>query len=366
MSSRTLAPMQRAASATYAPATGLVLQRQCACGQHTLGGECEECKKKQMTLQRKAENGTALDTVPPIVHEVLRSPGQPLDQATRAFFEPRFGHDFSKVRLHTDAHAAESARAVNARAYTVGNHIVFAERHYAPQAEAGRRLLAHELAHAAQQQSGSENSELAIVDSFEHEREADLVAAAIHSEEPIPRLKPQCPGSVSRQKLGPDEPSRVERNFELDPQSFLVPMQAPAAKEEEKKCEEFPGGSTDCDVDATTGTPTGRVTQRIAETNACTKPCVEQHEAVHVKQMKALCPRLRDCYLAVDKGKGSALECAKMALFGSAKRECEAYTVSLPCVEKRLKGARECQSKETKEYGVRKLASEKCFRDKYC
>ncbi|MGB9632210.1 MAG: DUF4157 domain-containing protein [Chloroflexaceae bacterium] len=89
--------------------------------------------------------------MPPIVHEVLRSPGQPLDAETRAFMEPRFGHDFSRVRVHTDARAAESARAVNALAYTVGRDVVFGAGQYAPGASAGRRLLAHELAHVVQQ-----------------------------------------------------------------------------------------------------------------------------------------------------------------------------------------------------------------------
>src|SRR5512143_4218383 len=81
------------------PIKGRVLQRTCACGQHTsAGGECEECKqKREGTLQRAAINPSPVHAVPPIVHEVLRSPGQPLDAATRAFMEPRFGHDFSGV-----------------------------------------------------------------------------------------------------------------------------------------------------------------------------------------------------------------------------------------------------------------------------
>src|ERR1041385_5790965 len=76
-------------------------------------------------LQRRAANPRGSAKAPPIVHEVLRSPGQPLDASTRAFMEPRFGRDFGDVRVHTDGKAAESARAVNARAYTVGNNVVF-------------------------------------------------------------------------------------------------------------------------------------------------------------------------------------------------------------------------------------------------
>jgi hypothetical protein len=67
------------------------------------------------------------------VHEVLRSPGQPLDAATRAYFEPRFGKDFSGVRVHTDAAAGQSARDVEAQAYTVGaDHLVFGAGRYVP------------------------------------------------------------------------------------------------------------------------------------------------------------------------------------------------------------------------------------------
>src|SRR5688572_11541831 len=76
-------------------------------------------------LQRAAINSPPLSSVPPIVHDVLRSSGQSLDANTRAFMEPRFGHDFSGVRVHADAQAAESARAVSALAYTVGRDVVF-------------------------------------------------------------------------------------------------------------------------------------------------------------------------------------------------------------------------------------------------
>lgn len=89
--------------------------------------------------------------VPPIVDDVLRSPGQPLDSTAREFIEPRFGNDFSNVRVHTDERAAASARAVQARAYTVGGNVVFGTGQFAPRTAAGRRLLAHELTHTIQQ-----------------------------------------------------------------------------------------------------------------------------------------------------------------------------------------------------------------------
>ncbi len=239
---------------------GSILQRQCACGQHTVaGGECAECRKKR--LQRKAAGHTNPETASPIVQEVLRSPGQPLDAETRAFMEPRFGHDFSQVqvntsapkqiqakltvnqpgdkyeqeaervedqvmqmsnlpqllqkgpekdkaisiqatvplaqsritdspglvaapplvhevlrspgqplpsgirafmesrfghdfgqvRVHTGVQAGETARALSARAFTVGSDVAFASGQFAPGTTTGRRLLAHELTHTLQQ-----------------------------------------------------------------------------------------------------------------------------------------------------------------------------------------------------------------------
>lgn len=88
---------------------------------------------------------------PPIVQQALASPGRPLENTTRLFFETRWERDFSAVRLHTDNVAAESARALSARAYTVGSNIVFAAGEYAPATNTGRRLIAHELAHVLQQ-----------------------------------------------------------------------------------------------------------------------------------------------------------------------------------------------------------------------
>src|SRR5438270_10103356 len=80
-----------------------ILQRKCACGQHTIAGdECEECRqKREGPVQRAAISPTSMDAVPPIVHKVLKSSGQLLDARSRAFMEPRFGHDFSQVRVHT-------------------------------------------------------------------------------------------------------------------------------------------------------------------------------------------------------------------------------------------------------------------------
>jgi hypothetical protein len=117
---------------------------------------CSKCAEDEEFLQKKdfSAGEMASDSVagvPSIVHDVLRSPGQPLDQTARAFFEPRFGHDFGDVRVHVDAKAAESARAVNALAYTVGNDVVFGAGQYTPGAYQSMRLLIHELTHVVQQ-----------------------------------------------------------------------------------------------------------------------------------------------------------------------------------------------------------------------
>jgi outer membrane protein OmpA-like peptidoglycan-associated protein len=122
----------------------------------TLRRSCAACEKDEK-LQRQTD-GAGVETagdVPYSVQETLRSPGQRLDPDTRAFFEPRFGVDFSAVRVHADGQAAQSASDVGARAYAVSNHIAFASGHFAPTSDAGRRLLAHELTHTVQQRAAT-------------------------------------------------------------------------------------------------------------------------------------------------------------------------------------------------------------------
>jgi hypothetical protein len=130
-------------------------------------------------------------TVSPTVHEVLRSPGQSLDITTRGVMEHRFGHDFDDIRVHTGARAAESARAVGARAYTVGRHVVFGAGHYAPGTMQGRRLLAHELVHTIQQgRRGIERASNHVLTTGEPgdiaERQAEAVANRVAARTDIP------------------------------------------------------------------------------------------------------------------------------------------------------------------------------------
>jgi hypothetical protein len=160
---------------------GGLLQRKCACGQHTIAGaECQECGKQR--LQRSALSSPEPFVAPSIINEVLRSPGHQLDPHTRATMGERLGavspvhsageaerqaeraantpavpahkdsgYDFAHVRVTYDQRAAESARAVNAKAYTVGHDIVFGNGYYSPATASGQDLIAHELTHVVQQ-----------------------------------------------------------------------------------------------------------------------------------------------------------------------------------------------------------------------
>lgn len=178
-------------------------QRKCACGGRSgLDGECEDCGKKR--LQRKVTVGASndpleaeadqvaaqvldrqaypgpdnrppriqrvtgepvgqADAAPPSVDKTLASPGRPLDATLRQDIEQRFGYDFSNVRVHSDAVAGQSARDVNARAYTVGSDIVFDHGQFNPATTSGRKLLAHELTHVVQQERGNAQPSLVTI-----------------------------------------------------------------------------------------------------------------------------------------------------------------------------------------------------------
>jgi len=142
-------------------------------------------RKPEKSLQRVAVNNEPLAIVPPIVHESLRNAGRPLDAETQALMEPRFGHDFSNVRVHTDGRAAESAQAVNALAYTVGRDVVFDAGQYAPDTQIGKQLLAHELTHTLQQSRGQTShpageSAMCINEPGDHyEQEAHRTAQSV-------------------------------------------------------------------------------------------------------------------------------------------------------------------------------------------
>lgn len=180
------------ATLSFSPARNGLLQRKCACGvSASSDGECEECESKkrlqtELTIndpgdiyEQEADriadqmmattaSHTISDTPVSVrrvagqasgqmaaahasVNHVLASPGRPLEPALRQEMGQRFGHDFARVRVHANAAAEQSARDVNAHAYTVGQNIVFGAGQFAPSTQDGRRLIAHELAHVVQQ-----------------------------------------------------------------------------------------------------------------------------------------------------------------------------------------------------------------------
>ena len=158
MRSRNQNKVQTGIEQSFTPVGTGILQRKCALSNTPgLVKDRPERDEEELTMQRSPVDQAEPSAVPPIVHEVLRSPGQPLDAATRAHMEPRFGHDFSRVRVHTDAKAAESARAVNAQAYTVGSNIVFGAGQYISETKQGKKLLTHELVHIVQQAHSSKS-----------------------------------------------------------------------------------------------------------------------------------------------------------------------------------------------------------------
>jgi hypothetical protein len=115
--------------------------------------EEEEEREEEEILQPKEVSGQTPEVTPDFESRIqsLKGGGQPLPKSVRTFFEPRFGHDFSYVRIHTDDRAAESAQTIHAIAYTVGKDVIFGSGQYAPETMQGKRLLAHELTHVVQQ-----------------------------------------------------------------------------------------------------------------------------------------------------------------------------------------------------------------------
>jgi lipoprotein-anchoring transpeptidase ErfK/SrfK len=215
------------------------LQRKCACGQHTAAGEqCEDCTKKKV-LQRYATSSVGPAIAPPIVHDVLRSSGQPLDRATRDFMEPRFGHDFSHVRVHTDDLAAQSARSVGALAYTVGKNVVFGRSRYAPRATDGQRLLAHELTHTIQQNGPASHNGIEIsANDTPQEKQAELIAdVVVDGKKPnktMPLVSEQLqrepmPDAMDEEAAGANEPEQADDGEAHDGDSPVIVSAEPEA-----------------------------------------------------------------------------------------------------------------------------------------
>ncbi|MFE4106956.1 eCIS core domain-containing protein [Almyronema epifaneia] len=141
--------------------------------------------------------------VPAVVHDVLRSPGRPLDAETRSWMEARFGASLAQVHIHTDAIAAQSASQLRANAYTVGNHIVFGAAQFAPQTLTGRRLLAHELTHIIQQTS---------ISAARQPGNPPLAAAS-----PPAQTLATEPMQIARQRIEPDRPDPITEPDRAEP-----------------------------------------------------------------------------------------------------------------------------------------------------
>ena len=196
------------------------LQRACA-----YGGGCTEHRAEQpdqeherLQTRRAGLNDLEQTAVLPIVHEVLRSPGQPLDPAMRAFMEPRFGHDFARVRVHTDAKAAEAAQAVSALAYTVGRHVVLGGRRPSPKTIAGQHLLAHELAHVVQQSRGGPPPDVAP--PAPHESDARTAAMAVATG--LPSVRITCHTGVGLARQPDDDPHGKGFIASFPPLDFIL------------------------------------------------------------------------------------------------------------------------------------------------
>ena len=207
---KTTAAQQAKTARSLLSAQG-ILQRKCACGNHTVaGGECAGCAKNKSGLQRKLAIGSSndpleheadrianqvlaapahpaasgappriqrfagqsnvhMDAAPASVDRVLASSGRPLDTTLQQDMGQRFGYDFSRVRVHSGAAAEQSARDVNAHAYTVGHNMVFGAGLFAPGTHQGRWLIAHELAHVLRNTQSSGQNTIRRYEAPEHQ-----------------------------------------------------------------------------------------------------------------------------------------------------------------------------------------------------
>ena len=210
------------------PTSRVVPRKACGCG-GAIGDQCSDCAASEPVVQRCSTGAEpSPDAVASAVASGLASPAFPLDDAVRSELEPRFGHDLGAVRLHSGAQAAASARAVGALAYTVGRDIVFAPGRHAPHTAAGRRLLAHELAHVVQQSASAGSiarSSTAIAPaSGLHERQADAAADAAVAGGRVPALAPLRSGVqrraapyIKRVRVNLAPPQSAELEWEGEP-----------------------------------------------------------------------------------------------------------------------------------------------------
>jgi hypothetical protein len=202
----------------------LAVQR-CPCSRSADGGECPTCR---------------LGTAASLVHTTLAQPGRPLESGVRGELEHALGHDFSRVRVHTDAGAAASSAALSAQAYTVGSDVVFGANRYRPDSIEGRRLLEHELVHVRQQAGAAPAGPLEIVDDPAAEAKsaartiAHRMPVAVQRQPELPSLLPEArlrppmppmlfpPGSIRETYILPAPP---EIRLEFEPSPLIEPRE---------------------------------------------------------------------------------------------------------------------------------------------
>ncbi len=312
-----------AASNSCTRAPGLLLQRKCACGSKLDSTEpCDDCFQKETTLQRRATNDDQQAGVPNIVQDVLRAPGQPLNSSARAAIEPYFGHSFGQVRVHTDGPAADSAKSVNALAYTVGDHIVFAAGQYSPSSISGMKLLTHELTHVVQQQSGAVAGQQGIgpADAI-HEQQADDFADRVSRMMTQMKMSQRDSSSIMNgldKGMSEDEDTQMSTE-PLDPR-FL-----------------YQNGTTTCTFPA--GTPS-----TVINNTDCASPCTRRHEGVHFTDITPCCAKAGTAHAAA--ATPAAKQTVENQFFAwmSGNRswfECRAYAESVRCADEMI-AARNC------------------------
>ncbi|CAH1388056.1 eCIS core domain-containing protein [Candidatus Nitrotoga sp. M5] len=264
---------------------GLLLQRKCSCGKpatSSFSSECGECNKNR--LQKKLRIGASndpleqeadrvadqvlaapahstvssampsiqrftghaagnLDIAPPIVDHVLSASGSPLDPALQQDMGQRFGHDFSQVRVHTGLAAEQSARDVNAHAYTVGNNIVFGADRFVPGSHEGKRLLAHELTHVVQQSGldrirvgqSNENSGLST-NSHVVQQRGDASDSHVLS---LNKAQPRADGSIVQRQPAPPKKWKILSQDEIKSDSKREKLRKQSGQTEAKVCRTF-------------------------------------------------------------------------------------------------------------------------------
>jgi hypothetical protein len=233
MKTRTSSTPQRSVNLpqpVLARVSSRLLQRKCACG-GTPGptGECENCRKERLQRSRtgSAPERNEASFTSALVRDALQTPGVPLDAATRASSEKQFGHDFSRVRLHTDRRAGDAAEALHARAFTYGHDIVFAPEQFAPASPAGQQLLAHELAHVLQQSAAPTSTSIELDDpNSAAEQEANRLSQRnVPDRNSSPPLS-RTPHTIQRQTAPPAQPQSAPAPAPAAPQrSILAGMQ---------------------------------------------------------------------------------------------------------------------------------------------